>query len=59
MTLLRSAVLLVVVGALAVVGQASAANGGTAGSGCIAHHPNYVEDVRGVVCGRLLGSRRT
>ena len=45
MTLLRSAVLLVVLGALLWVGQAAAAGGARLGSGCIAHHPNYIEDV--------------
>ena len=45
MKLRRFAVVLVALGALAWVGSASAAKATAAGTGCIAHHPNYIEDV--------------
>src|SRR5262245_48129295 len=44
MTLKRLAAFFVTLAAFCWIVQASSASSGTLGSGCIAHHPNYIED---------------
>ena len=44
MTLWRLTAFLVTLAAFGWIVQSSGANSGTLGSGCIAHHPNYIED---------------
>ena len=60
MTLRRFLTFLVTVAAFAWIVQASAASSGPPlGTGCIAHHPNYIEDTFEVqLCGGVLGARR-
>jgi hypothetical protein len=44
MTVWRLTAFLVTLAAFGWLVQSSGASSGTLGSGCIAHHPNYIED---------------